>query len=208
MKAERDSQRTPQETWPEGKRLRILIVTDHYPPFIGGAHRQSYFLAQNLHAMGHRVGVASVWHVGLPGSESDNGVEVYRFKQIATAVPGVTNPRQRHHPPFPDPVTTLGLRHLINTFKPDVVHSHGWISYSAALALMGKKIPLLISARDYGYSCATRTLLYNDQLCTGSELYKCLTVASDFYGVPKGPTAVLGVLPRPLRPQHKLSVIH
>ncbi len=208
MKAERDSQRTPQETWPEGKRLRILIVTDHYPPFIGGAHRQSYFLAQNLHAMGHRVGVASVWHVGLPGSESDNGVEVYRFKQIATAVPGVTDPRQRHHPPFPDPVTTLGLRHLINTFKPDVVHSHGWISYSAALALMGKKIPLLISARDYGYSCATRTLLYKDQLCSGPELDKCLHCASDFYGVPKGPTAVLGVALGRLLLRHKVSGIH
>jgi len=28
--------------------LRILLVSDHYPPFIGGAHRQTHLLAKEL----------------------------------------------------------------------------------------------------------------------------------------------------------------
>lgn len=173
--------------------LRILIVTDHYPPFIGGAHRQSYILGQKLHGMGHEVNIATVWHVGLPEHQIDDGIAVYRFKQLATSVPWLSDKRQRHHPPFPDPVTTWKLRRLINIFKPDVVHAHGWITYSAAAALIGKKTPLLISARDYGYSCATRTLLYKDEMCSGPNLVKCMQCASAFYGVPKGTAAVLGV---------------
>ena len=55
---------------------------------------------------------------------------------------------------------------MIRSFKPDVVHAYGWFSYSGALALLGTNIPLLISARDYGYSCATRTLVYRgEQVC-------------------------------------------
>ena len=33
-------------------------------------------------------------------------------------------------------------------------------------------------ARDYGYRCATRSLLYNDKLCSGPELKKCIRCAN------------------------------
>jgi glycosyltransferase involved in cell wall biosynthesis len=190
--------------------LRILLVSDHYPPFIGGAHRQTQLLAHELQRRGHEVNVATVWSGGLPEVEDDAGVRVFRLKQLRTWLPGVVNDRkQRHQPPFPDPITVAGLRRLIRRFKPDVVHAYGWFSYSCALALLGTSIPLLISARDYGYSCATRTLVYRgEQVCDGPALQKCLGCAANLYGAPKGWLAALGVLMGRSLLKHKVRGVH
>jgi glycosyltransferase involved in cell wall biosynthesis len=192
--------------------LRILLTSDHYPPYIGGAHRQTQLLGQELQKRGHEVGVATVWQPGLPEREEDSAITVYRIKQIRTCLPWLQQGGGQHHqPPFPDPVTILGLRRLIDGFKPDLIHAYGWISYSAAAALFGKNIPLLISARDYGYSCATRSLLFEEKTCSGPSFEKCLRCAAGFYGPLKGATAVLGVfsgqglLLRKMRGLHSVS---
>jgi glycosyltransferase involved in cell wall biosynthesis len=175
--------------------MRILLASDHYPPFIGGAHRQTQLLGRELRMRGHQVAVATGWHPGLPAQEDDAGVPVHRFRQVRTWHEGQTaQPRQRHQPPFPDPVEVVGLRRLIDEFRPDVVHSYGWISYSVAAALPGREIPLLLSARDYAYGCATRSLLYRGiEPCSGPALRKCLSCAPSLYGYGKGWAAVLGV---------------
>jgi glycosyltransferase involved in cell wall biosynthesis len=190
--------------------LRILLVSDHYPPFIGGAHRQTKLLAHELHQRGHEVNVVTVWSGGLPEEENDEGVNVFRLKQIRTWLPGLVHDQnQRHQPPFPDPITVVGLRRLIRRFKPDVVHAYGWFSYTCALALLGTHIPLLISARDYGYSCSTRTLVYRgEQTCDGPVLQKCLGCAADLYGAPKGWLAALGVLMGRSLLKHKVRGVH
>jgi glycosyltransferase involved in cell wall biosynthesis len=193
--------------------LRILMVSDHYPPFIGGAHRQTQLLSKELLKRGHSVSVATVWHKGLPAYEDDGGIAVHRFKQLRTGLPWLTEGnQQRHQPPFPDPITTVKLRQLINTFQPDVVHSYGWYSYSSAAALLGKNIPMLISGRDYGYGCPTRTLVFrNQQPCSGPEVRKCLNCSSQLFGRTRGWVAVSGVylgrmlLKRKVRGVHSIS---
>jgi glycosyltransferase involved in cell wall biosynthesis len=120
----------------------------------------------------------------------------------------VKGQQQRHHPPYPDPVTVWGLRRLIKRFQPDIVHSHGWFGYSCAAALLGQQIPLVLSTRDYGYGCATRTLLQKEQLCDGPALRKCLACASNFYGPTRGALSTLGVLgSRPLL-RYKVKGVH
>lgn len=190
--------------------LRILIVSDHYPPFIGGAHRQTQLLSRKLFQRGHKVAVATVWQPGLAATENDAGVAVHRLKQVRALVPLLARgTKQRHQPPFPDPVTVWELRRLIEEFQPDVVHSYGWFSYSSALALLGKKIPLLISARDYAYSCATRTLVQNGvQICSGPGPRKCLACAAHLYGAPKGYMGVAGVYTGKGLLRHKLTGMH
>ena len=117
--------------------LKILLVSDHYPPFIGGAHRQTQLLAQELHQRGHEVSVATAWSGGLAETEIDHGVRVFRLKQLRTVWRGlVRDKHQRHQPPFPDPITVVGLRRLIKRLQPDVVHAYGWMSYSVATALL------------------------------------------------------------------------
>ncbi len=175
--------------------LRIFIASDHYPPFYGGAHRQTELLAHELQLRGHEVCVATVWHPGLPTEQDASGVAVRRVKQLRTWLPWLSiGTHQRHQPPFPDPISIIGLRRLIKDFQPDIVHSYGWISYSVAVALWGKDIPMLISARDYGYFCPTRSLLHNDHTCSGPELFKCLQCATGEYGAPKGVVSTLSVI--------------
>jgi glycosyltransferase involved in cell wall biosynthesis len=174
--------------------MRILLVSEHYPPFLGGAHRQVYLLAHELAQRGHEVCVATDWHAGLPEEETEAGVRVFRIKQLRTSLPGADrNLSQRHSPPFPDPVAVLGLRRIIKRSRPDVVHSYGWITYSVTLAMWSSKTPLVLSGRDYAYSCATLTMLYRDELCDGPALAKCLACASHYYGGVKGSLTVMGV---------------
>ena len=174
--------------------MRILLATDHFPPFIGGAHRQAKLLALAMAGRGHEVMVVTPWHGGLPSSEREGDVLIRRVHQLRTVIPRlVRDDRQRHQPPFPDPVTVLDLRKAIAEFEPDLVHSYGWMTFSIAAALGRRRIPLLISARDYGYFCATRTLLRKGAPCSGPGPLKCLACAGDYYGAPKGWLAALGV---------------
>jgi glycosyltransferase involved in cell wall biosynthesis len=191
--------------------VRIILATDHYPPFIGGAQIQSRLLAAQLHARGHDVAVATVWQHGLPAVSDEGGVQVHRFRQIRS-LPIVARRWRHHQPPFPDPVTVIGMRKLIARFVPDVVQSYGWFSYSAAAALLGTDVPLVLTARDYAYSCARRTLLYRGEVtCDGPALTKCLACAPGEYGRPKGWIAALGVhagaplLRRKVRAIHSIS---
>lgn len=176
--------------------LRILIVTDVYPPFIGGVELQMQILGQQLTCRGHKVCVVTPWQLGLSEEEVEDGVKVYRIKGLSTRLPWfAVNPLRRHHPPFPDPEYAWRIRKIINQFKPDVIHAYGWITYSCAAALSGKRIPMLLSVREYGYTCALRTMMrYGKEPCSGPELLKCIDCAMHFYGAPKGLSAALGVL--------------
>ncbi|HEU4736962.1 MAG TPA: glycosyltransferase, partial [Solirubrobacterales bacterium] len=189
--------------------MRILIATDHFPPFIGGAHRQAQLIARAMAERGHEVAVATPWHGGLPQTEADGDVTVHRVRQLRTVFPAlVRDTRQRHQPPFPDPVTVAGLRRLIAEFEPEIIHAYGWLAFSVAVALGRKRVPMLVSARDYGYFCATRTLLRKGAPCSGPAPVKCLACSGEYYGRPKGWLAAAGVaLSKPLLAR-KMTGLH
>jgi glycosyltransferase involved in cell wall biosynthesis len=158
---------------------------------------------------GHEVALATPWHRGLPARTEENGVEVHRVRQLRTAVtPLVRRGVQLHQPPFPDPISVWQLRRLIAEFEPEIIHTYGWISFSVAAAIGRRRIPLLVSARDYGYFCATRTLVEKGMPCSGPAPLKCLRCAGDYYGVPKGWLATAGVaLSRPLL-ERRMTGLH
>jgi glycosyltransferase involved in cell wall biosynthesis len=175
--------------------LNILLVSDVYPPVIGGAELQTQLLAKKLHERGNVVTVATSWQPGLSEHEDEAGVGVHRIKGLSSLVPWFSsNPNKRHHPPLPDPATVAGLRKVINKVQPQVVHTYGWMIYSAAVALTGTRIPLVIAMREYANSCALRTMLYEgSRTCSGPALAKCYRCAMDFFGAPKGIVATTGV---------------
>jgi glycosyltransferase involved in cell wall biosynthesis len=174
--------------------MRILMASDFYPPFIGGAERQVQLLSRELVLRGHEVTVATTWHPGQPSVEDDLGVSVRRVKALLTRVSWFSSdPQRRYLPPCPEPAVTLALRRQIWRLRPDIVHAHGWIAYSCAAALLGLSIPLVISARDYGYSCAIRTLLHQGQICAGPAPGKCLACARQPYGTAKAAVATWGM---------------
>ncbi len=100
------------------------------------------------------------------------------------------------------------LRRVIRSFQPDIVHSSGWFSYSAAAALLGSAIPLLVSFRDYGYICANVSLLHKGDPCSGPGLAKCFNCSQDYVGGAKGPIAVIGVWASKYLLRHQIAATH
>lgn len=189
--------------------LRILMATDFYPPFIGGVERQAEVVSHELHRAGHEVIVATVWRSGLPREEDQSGVKVRRLRGLMTSMPWFsTVAGRRFHPPFPDPAIVLGLRRLIRRRRPDLVHARGWIAYSCAVATLGTRVPLLISAHDYGYACPVRTLMRRGEICDGPAFLKCVACAHDRYGVPKALAAVVGVLGGRALLRRRVTTVH
>lgn len=189
--------------------MRVLIATDHYPPFIGGAHRQARLLASGMAARGHEVAVATPWHGGRHIVEREGDVVVHRIRQLRTAIPGlIYDDVQRHQPPFPDPVTIGTMRRVISLVQPELIHAYGWLAFSVAVALGRKRIPMLLSARDYGYFCANRTLLRHGRPCSGPGIAKCTVCAGDYYGIPKGWGATAGVFLSKPALARKISGLH
>lgn len=190
--------------------LRILLLSSFYPPDIGGAQRQTQLLGQELARRGHSIAIGTIWQAGLAERELDGAVPVRRLKGLTNRVPWFSvEARRRRHPPFPDPLVVFGLRRLLAEFKPDVLHSYGWISYSAAAALIGKRIPLILSARTYGYTCAITSMLHRGQVCSGPAPAKCFACAASRYGsAAKGAASVAGVQSGKLLLRRKVAGVH
>lgn len=206
----REAKRARREAAPMRKRsLRVLLVTDSYPPLVGGATFWSQQVARQMSERGHTVELATTWQPGAPAHETDGKVEVHRLRDLTSRVPGISADPYRHNPPpFPDPEAVLRLRRLIKKFKPDLVHSYGWLTHSVAAALLGTDVPLLISTQDYSNICALRTLFRHGEICEGSAPAKCLECAGSNYGAAKGAVAVAGIFgSRPLI-RRKATRIH
>jgi glycosyltransferase involved in cell wall biosynthesis len=187
----------------------LLIVTDEYPPVVGGAARNIAQLAGRLSRRGHSVTVATSWQPEAPTWEDDGDVRVHRIRDLTTRMRWVSEDPQRHHPPpFPDPEAVVRLRRLVAELKPDLVHAYGWMTASAAASLVGSSTPLLVSTHDYGNICAQFTLVRDGRACSGPAPAKCLSCASSTYGLAKGSAAVASILgARPLL-RRKVKAIH
>ena len=191
--------------------MKVLLTSDFFAPIIGGAERQVGLLAGALTGHGHDVRVATTAQPALPAHGVIDGVSVDRLASIASALraPGGG---KRFLPPAPDPVLTMGIRRLVDDWRPDIVHASGWIGYSTAAAVLDHAAPMVLSVRDYGHACATRNLLWRDRtLCDGPSLGRCLDCAGRHYGAARALIAVTGVrsgrplLRRTVRAIHSVS---
>lgn len=139
--------------------------------------------------------MAAPYQPGLPGVHLDGPVAVHRIRDGTSRIPWISDDPTNHTPPpWPDPEAVWGLRRLIGRTAPEVAGLYGWLGYSAAVALRGRRVPVVLSMRDYGNVCAVRTLVRKGAQCSGPALGKCLACAAGFYGGPKGTAAVAGVL--------------
>lgn len=179
--------------------MRVLLVTDSYPPIIGGATRAAQQLGRQLRLRGHDVVVATVWQRDQPGLEDDDGVQVHRLRGAVSRVEALSaDPSRYTPPPFPDPELAWRLRSLLKSARPDVVHTYGWLTYSLLPALTATRIPLVLAMRDSGNACAVRTLIRQGRergsVCSGPAWGKCHECSGAYYGEPKGAVAATSVL--------------
>lgn len=167
--------------------MRILMLAQFYPPTIGGEERHVRNLSIELAAMGHDVSLATFWHKGLAEFEIDQGVRIYRIRgtmQRATAI--FSEQGRQYAPPFPDPEAMYALKRIIMHEHPDIVHAHNWIVHSFTPLKNWSKAKLVVTLHDYSLLCVQKRLTYQNKVCTGPALTKCLKCATDFYGAAKG----------------------
>jgi glycosyltransferase involved in cell wall biosynthesis len=184
--------------------MRILMLTQFYPPFIGGEERAVWNLSGELAARGHEVAVATLGGEGLPELDYERGVRIYRMRSTVERLSWLyRDPARRHAPPIPDPGLVRSLRAIVRRERPDIVHAHNWLVHSFLPLKPWSGAKLVLSLHDYSYTCATKKLLYRDALCSGPGLRKCLECAAQHYGPLKGAVTAsanweMGVLERRL----------
>ncbi len=163
------------------------MLTDLYPPIIGGIELHVQNLGRALAERGHQVSVATLWHEGLPREEVVSGVRVHRLTGSIQRIDRVFNDSARRYaPPIPDPEVTLALRRLVRRERPQVVHAHNWIVHSFLPLKRPGGPRLVMTLHDYGLVCAKRSLMYREELCSGPAFAKCLRCAGAHYGPAKG----------------------
>lgn len=173
--------------------MRILMISQFYPPTIGGEERHVQTLSAELAARGHEVAVATLWHEGLAEFEQDGAVRVYRIRgTVQRATWLFSEGGRRHAPPLPDPELSLAMRRIIARERPEIVHAHNWLVHSFVPLKAWSGAKLVLTLHDYSLVCAQKRLMYHDRtLCDGPGFTKCLGCAADHYGPAKGVTTVL-----------------
>jgi len=187
--------------------VKLVLISDSYPPLVGGATRATEQLAREMSSRGHGVVVITSWQRGMPAHENRDGIEVHRVRSLVSRVGKLSSDPTRYTPPpFPDPELVWRILRILRRVKPDLVHTYGWISYSLIGAYRGRR--LILSARDYAYMCPKRTLVRQGSPCNGPTWAKCPPCAADLYGVGKGIVATVGVLSQRGRLGERIGTLH
>src|SRR5438445_11115690 len=98
------------------------MVSDFYPPVIGGLERYVQILSRELARRGHSVGVATLAHDGAPAFAIEDGVRLYRIPGWSSRLlkPFYNSAERRFHPTVPDPGVMAALRRVITQEIPDI----------------------------------------------------------------------------------------
>src|SRR4051794_1743607 len=107
--------------------MRVLMLTELYPPFIGGSEEYVRNLARGLVERGHKVSVATIAAGNEPSTSDEDGVTVHRLRSSVGRLSALSPSGRPYHAPAPDPDVTLALRQILKDEKPDVVHAHNWM---------------------------------------------------------------------------------
>lgn len=173
--------------------MRILMLSQFYPPIIGGAEQHVRSLSIELVARGHKVTVVTLRHQDQAKFELDQGVQIYRIRSSVQKIPLFFRDSNRQYaPPFPDVELMLALRRIIRQQQPEVVHAHNWFVYSFLPLKVWSGAKLIVTLHDYNLICAKTTLIYNNAFCKGPGIIKCLSCATQYYGFARGVPTVLG----------------
>jgi glycosyltransferase involved in cell wall biosynthesis len=173
--------------------VRILLLSQFYPPITGGEERHVRNLAAALAARGHQVTIATLSVPETSNYQRDGEVDIYRIHGTMQRFSGLFAENERRHaPPFPDPELVAGLDRIVAKFKPDVVHAHNWLLASFTPIKAWRGLPLVVTLHDYSLICAKKNLMHEGKGCSGPALSKCWTCAGHHYGSAKGAVTVLG----------------
>ncbi len=173
--------------------MKILMLSDLYPPIIGGGERHVQSLSGELSKRGHEVTVCTIGHRGLPEYEEEGGVKLHRLEGLFQKIPLLfKDPTRRLHPPVRDWLITNHLRHTLEEVRPDIIHAHGRILYSALALRKRFDIPIVVTLHGYALLCPKTNLMRGNAVCDKPFTRDCIACSKDFYGLPKSLFAYYG----------------
>jgi len=174
--------------------MKVLMLSDFYPPIIGGMERHVSLLVRELARRGHEVIVCTTGCKDLPRVDDNHGVRVMRFESLFQKMPFLYNDsRRRYLPPIQDLIITENLRTIVKQERPDIVHSHGWILYSFLPVKKQLGIPLIVTLHDYDFICPRKILLTDHKICNRPFTIGCVACGVKSYGLTKSFFAYIGV---------------
>src|SRR5574340_1064827 len=95
--------------------MRIMIVTDQYPPMVGGVPRVTFGMAHALAERGHHVAVVAPSYGARDVARTEGKVRIYRFSSFQWPT------YEELRIPF---LPILPFRRLLKQFDPDIIHIH------------------------------------------------------------------------------------
>jgi glycogen synthase len=181
----------PDDTADRARGLRILHATDSFLPNVGGLELAIASLVRGQLGKGRVVALATALHPDAPAREDLDGGQIHRLPMTMARVPGAyANQTHLYFPPVPDPRFARAFAGLARSFRPDVIHAHGWILYSVLGAARRAGVPVVATAHDHGQVCAAKIMLYHGRsVCSGPGLSKCIGCAYTHYGLKGIPLA-------------------
>lgn len=130
------------------QKLKILMVTPRYLPYVGGTEIHTYEVARRLAESGHEVSVLTTDHQRvLAPQEVADGIRLYR-------VPAWPRGRDYHFAP--------GIYRVIRNGDWDLIHVQGFHTFVAPLAMLAARrarIPYLVTFHSGGHSSRLRNAI-------------------------------------------------
>jgi glycosyltransferase involved in cell wall biosynthesis len=176
--------------------LRVLIVTDSFPPICGGSGWSTWELSRGLVARGHHVEIIHI-EAGLVTGVAEGvyeGLPVTKFSRSAPNVPVVRN-YVKNEQLWSDLAPFIANR--VRTHHVDIVHAqHVMSTVPSIRAGADTDTPVVATVRDYWPVCYWSDLIYDPAspklcpACTIGNMAKCVRPRDR--GVP---VAAWGVIP-------------
>lgn len=155
--------------------MRILIVTDSFPPVCGGSGWSTYELARGLRARGHELSIVRPRvspETSTPGPreahEAYDGFRPIEYHAWAPRVPFVRNYFKNER--LYRELATF-VERTIRAERVDIVHAQHLMSGPASIAAAGAaQVPVVCTVRDYWPVCYWSDLILDRnavELCPG-----------------------------------------
>jgi glycosyltransferase involved in cell wall biosynthesis len=166
--------------------MKILMLSQLYPPIIGGVERHVQALSHELSKREHEVVVCTILSPGLNEYEEVDGVKIYRLEGFFQKMPFIYKDRtKKWHPPVQDRVLTTKLVRIIDKEKPDVIHAHGRIVFSVLPLRKRYNIPIILSLHTYEFICPKTNFVCDKKICDRPFTRYCIICSRAFYGLAK-----------------------
>lgn len=174
--------------------MKILMLSALYPPLLGGVPQHVQSLGRGLSKRRHEITICTIWQRNLTKYEENEGMKIHRLEGLFQRIPFLyKDPMRKWHPPARDWLITRKLAQIIKQEKPDVIHAHGWILYSALPLRKGFRIPLVATLHGYDFFCPRMTLMKENTTCDEPSIKNCIPCLRHPYGLLRALTACYGV---------------